>query len=403
MLFYLLIIVSLIAVTLGVVLALQVIKLKKISAEAKEIKGYLADIVDNLADGVVVYDNDFKVLVFNPGAERIFGVSASDIIGKKIGPERIKDKNLKTLVQVVFPSLAPQVVERTEEGSNTQIADLSFTDPELELRVYTAALNISEGENGFVKVIRDMTREIGMLKSKSEFITVAAHQLRTPLTGVLWAFDILRKSNSVSLDDKDIAEQGLGSAKALSKIVNDMLDVSKIEEGKFGYKFENIDIIKFLTSSLQSASIFAKRAGVNLYFDKGGEAPLPLKADPEKLGLAISNFVDNAIKYNVQNGSVTVKIERLEDKPYIQVSIKDTGIGVPAEEIDKLFKKFFRAKNASAVQTVGSGLGLYIARNIILQHGGTVWAESTLGKGTTFYLTLPTDPNLIPKQETVYE
>ncbi|MDO8574108.1 MAG: ATP-binding protein, partial [bacterium] len=116
--------------------------------------------------------------------------------------------------------------------------------------------------------------------------------------------------------------------------------------------------------------------------------------------LAISNLLDNAIKYNVKNGSVTISLLRLPDKPYLQVSIKDTGIGVPSGEVSKLFSKFFRAENAMKADTEGSGLGLYITKNIVGRHGGVIWAESIIGRGTTFYFTLPLDPKLIPQRET---
>ncbi|MBI3088996.1 MAG: ATP-binding protein, partial [Candidatus Colwellbacteria bacterium] len=138
---------------------------------------------------------------------------------------------------------------------------------------------------------------------------------------------------------------------------------------------------------------------VELYFDKGKETTINTMIDAGRLGLAISNLLDNAIKYNVKNGTVTVKIERLTDKPYLQVSIKDNGIGIPPEEAPKLFTKFFRSENAARIETEGSGLGLYITKNIIERHGGAIWAESILGRGTTFYFTLPLDPKLIPPRE----
>jgi signal transduction histidine kinase len=113
----------------------------------------------------------------------------------------------------------------------------------------------------------------------------------------------------------------------------------------------------------------------------------------------MSNLIDNAIKYNVKNGSVTVRIGRLPDQPFLQVSIEDTGVGIPQEAMDKLFTKFFRADNVIKFQTEGTGLGLYITKNIIKRHGGSISAESTIGRGSKFTLTLPTDPKLIPPTE----
>jgi len=109
------------------------------------------------------------------------------------------------------------------------------------------------------------------------------------------------------------------------------------------------------------------------------------------------------MRYNVENGSITVKVERLTDKPYIQVSVSDTGVGVPPEAMSKIFTKFFRAENAIRFRPDGSGFGLYITKNIINRHGGSIWLESALGRNTTVYFTLPTDPTLIPPKEVVYE
>jgi two-component system sensor histidine kinase VicK len=122
--------------------------------------------------------------------------------------------------------------------------------------------------------------------------------------------------------------------------------------------------------------------------------------DPKRLSLAVTNLLENAIRYNVENGEVTVKADKMQDKPYVVVSVKDTGIGIPPEAVANLFKKFFRAENAVKTQTEGSGLGLYIAKGIIAAHGGQIWAESELNRGTTISFALPTDPNLVPKTET---
>ena len=127
-----------------------------------------------------------------------------------------------------------------------------------------------------------------------------------------------------------------------------------------------------------------------------------LTLDPQKLGVAISNLIDNAVKYNVQNGEVIIGIERLKDKPYVQISVKDTGLGISPEAMSNLFTKFFRAENAVKSVPDGIGLGLYIAKNIIQRHGGEIRAESQVNRGTTFYFTLPTDPKLVPAKEIVY-
>jgi len=373
-------------------------KLANTSLIEKATANRLESIITNLADGVVVYDNNFKIIVFNDTAEEIFNVKSEEVLGTNFGPERAGDHKYRLLTQVMFPSLAPTVSRLSETGKYPQVIDISF--PEHELRVSTdRLLNEHNQIVGFIKLIQDRTREVQLLRSKTEFITIAAHQLRTPLTAVNWIFEGFATNKELLPEDKELAGNGLAATRKLLKIVNDLLDVSKIEEGKFGYSFEQTDLIKFLTDVLINAQAIAKEYGIKLYLDKGDETKVMANIDPSRLGLAISNLIDNAIRYNVKNGTVTIGIKRIPEKPHVELTVKDTGIGIPPQNMPKVFSKFFRAENVLKRETEGSGLGLYITKNIINRHGGTIWAESVIDRGTTFHFTLPTDPKLIPSKE----
>jgi len=360
-------------------------------------------VLNNLQDAVIIYDNDFNVSVFNSSAESIFNVKASEIIGTSLSPDKAKNPKYTVLIQTLFPSLAPVVYKRTETGVYPQIIDISFPEAQLELRTLTASITLSGGKEGFLKIITDRTKEIESYKSKSRSINITAHELRSPITSVLWALDILRNNTALSNEDKDVAKQGFAAAQKLSKIVSDLLDVSKIEEGKFGYNFQNMDLVNFLKEALNNVREYITKSAlkINVYFDYEAGRPIMVNADPNRLGTAVSNILDNAIKYNIENGSITVKIESLKDKPYVQVSVADTGIGVSKEEIASVFNKFSRGQNAKNVG--GSGLGLYIAKNIIKRHGGSMRMDSILGRGATVYFTIPTDPSLVPAAEFIYE
>ncbi len=383
---------------LGLGIFWNIYRLAVSGLKEKTASGRLESIITNLGDGVVAYDNDFRILVFNTSAEAIFNIKKDQIIGEYIGPERASEARLRLLVQTIFPSLAPTVVRRSEAGVYPQVVDISFG--EKDLRVSTDRILDEAGRVlGFVKLIHDRTREVELLQSKSEFITIAAHQLRTPLTAINWIFEGFNGNEDLKPEDKELAGNGLTATRKLLKIVNDLLDVSKIEEGRFGYNFSKVNIIDFIAEVLTNAQAEAKEYGINLYFDKGGEQSIDLTVDTNRLGLALSNLIDNAIRYNVKNGTVTVKVEGLKDKPYAQVSVKDTGVGIPPENMKKVFTKFFRAENVLKRETEGSGLGLYITKNIINSHGGAIWAESIIDRGTTFFFTLPTDPKLIPPKE----
>ena len=365
-------------------------------------KSRLDNIISSIGDGLVVYDSNFKVLIFNKAAEEIFGLTQNQVMGHVVTIENIKDRDFKVLTQIIYPSLAPTVVRRSEQGVYPQVIDISFDDPRMELRVATSRLLDETGKVfGFLKVVRDRTREVELIKAKSDFITIAAHQLRTPLAAVGWVFETLR-GETLTDSQQEVVRMGSAASANLLKVVEDLLSVSKIEDGRFGYNFQNFDLVKFFSSLLTQAEAIAKQYNVNVYFDPGQETALEIYGDPTKLGMAVSNLLDNAIKYNTANGQVTVSLNRVKNKPYIQVNIKDTGVGIAPEDLKKLFGKFFRSSSALTKETTGSGLGLYITRNIIRRHGGEIGVESELNRGTTFYFTLPTDPALVPQKEIVY-
>jgi two-component system phosphate regulon sensor histidine kinase PhoR len=361
-------------------------------------RNQLFGIINSLADGIIAYNTDFKILVFNKSAEDIFDTPAKDVIGRTFSPDAARTMRSRLLPQALFPSLAPVAVNRSEPGAEIQVVDLSFDEPKLELRVSTVRISDpSKKLLGFLKIVHDRTREVEMIKSKSDFITVAAHQLRTPLSAIGWTFETLA-TETLSEQGKQFLDNGTKAAKKVLKIVNDLLDVSKIEDGRFGYQFKEVNFIEFIEKMLGEAAAFASKYGVNVYFEKPAEL-ISLTIDPDKLGIALNNLIDNAIKYNLKNGSVTLKIERVPNEPYLEVSVADTGLGVPPGDIQKLFTKFFRSDNVMRVETEGSGLGLYIVRNIVQRHGGKIWVESELNRGTTFHFTLPTDPSLIRAKE----
>ncbi len=387
---------------LGAVILVNNLRLARSNLEIKIERNELKSIIFNLGDGVIAYDPNFKILIFNRVAEEIFNLKSQEVINQYFSPEKAKETRLKLLSQVIFPSLAPVVVRQSSPGVYPQIIDLSFEEPEIELRVSTDKIIDSKGQLlGFVKLVHDRTREVELLRSKTEFIAVASHQLRTPLTGLHWALESLSKQN-LEASARDLVDSSLSAANKLLKTVNDLLDVSKIEEGRFGYQFENVNIVSFIEEMIENTKDFAKQFGVKIYLQKPAEPSIVVSIDSQKLSMVVSNLLDNAIRYNVPNGEVTISIERVKEQPYIKIGIKDTGIGIPSDEIEKLFTKFFRAENIERISSEGSGLGLYIAKNIIRRHGGEIWAESEINRGSVFYFTLPIDPKMIPPKEIVY-
>lgn len=367
------------------------------SVERSELKG----IFSSLNDGLIVYEADFRVIFFNAAAERIFKLEAKNVLGHVLSPRDVEIEGWRTLAQIVFSSLAPRVVVHSKEGVYPQVVDISFTDPaELEFRVTTTPVPDERGNPlAFMKIVRDRTSQVQALRSKSEFVTVASHQLRGPVTDISWALQSLSGLTGMDENNKMIFDHALAASQSLLRRIEDLLDIAKMEDGQFGYQFEDADIGDFLAKVLADVLPAAQKAGIKLYFDRPSTALSHVMIDPKRLSLAVTNLLENAIRYNVENGEVTVKVDTMKDKPYVVVRVKDTGIGIPPEAVANLFKKFYRAENAVKTQTEGSGLGLYIAKGIIAAHGGQIWAESELNRGTTISFALPTDPNLVPKTE----
>jgi PAS domain S-box-containing protein len=386
-----LLLIALVLVTLSIYRAAAADRDTKI--ERNELKSILA----SLDDGIIVYDENFYAVFFNPAAERIFKMPAKNVIGHKFTPQDVERDGWKTLIQVIFPALAPRVVTRTKEGEYPQVLDVSFVDPQLEFRITTAPVDDSGRTIAFMKIVRDRTAQLAAMRSRSEFVTIASHQLRGPVTDITWALDSLARATELTDPDRLIVQNAGAAGRGLLRRIEDLLNISKMEEGQFGYEFQDADIVDFLSKILADILPAARTAGIKIYFDRPQTALPRVNIDPKRLSLAMVNVLENAIRYNVENGEVIVKVDVLPGKPFVEVSVKDTGIGIPAEAIEKIFTKFYRADNAVKAQTEGSGLGLYIVKTIVNAHGGEIWVESELNRGTTVHFTLPTDLNLVPR------
>jgi signal transduction histidine kinase len=224
---------------------------------------------------------------------------------------------------------------------------------------------------------------------KSDFVSIAAHQLRTPLTGIKWSFLALLEKEMGHLDgeQKKIIEDGLGAINHTIKLINDLLNVAHIEEGKFGFNFKNESIEPVIQKIFERFESLAGEKGIWLSADFSKEKLPLVSIDSEKIDLVLDNLLDNAIKYTSPGGKVRFKTEFKNEK--IIIIVEDTGIGIPRSQLGRAFTKFFRGENAVLFQTSGTGLGLYMIKNIIDRHCGTITVNSEENKGTTFIIELP--------------
>lgn len=243
----------------------------------------------------------------------------------------------------------------------------------------------------FEGVAHDITREIEVDRAKSEFVSLASHQLKTPLTAISWLTEALLSGDKGALNEEQrkYIENIHMTDRSMMEMVNDLLNVSRIELGTLQLRPEEIDIAKFAHSVVDEQKKTADDKHISLVLDF--EENLPhLQADKNLVKMIFQNLVSNAIKYTPPNGSVKLTIARGTGmRETVFITCADTGIGIPKDEQDKVFEKLHRAKNAQANVPDGTGLGLYVIKTIVERIKGAITFDSIEGKGTTFYVTLP--------------
>lgn len=263
-------------------------------------------------------------------------------------------------------------------------------------------LNNEMVEVGRVLVKRDLELSEANMRleeldeTKSEFVSVAAHQLRTPLTGIRWSIKGLLDGEfgTITAEQQRILTSGLQVAISAIELINNLLDIAHIESGKFGYDFKKGDLADLVRLVVTSFKKHCADKGITLSI-KDIPDTLPATFDEEKMKMVLDNLTDNAVKYTNPGGAITFSVYNKKDG--IVIVIADTGIGIPEHEHRRLFSKFFRAPNALLLRTSGTGLGLYLVKNIIEEHKGSISFESVEGEGTTFTIKIPHTP--ISKKE----
>ncbi|HEY4488666.1 MAG TPA: ATP-binding protein [Candidatus Paceibacterota bacterium] len=355
------------------------------SAERNKLRLILAGITN----AVIAVDLERRIVLFNRAAETLTKRRVDEVIGKPI-EEVISLYDAKSAIST--DTYCPKNTKEPDgvvySGNDLRIEDSSG----IEHIVNVVSGRIREGQSiqlGCVITLEDITRESVMERTKREFVSIAAHQLRTPLTGMSWTVEMLLSGAKGVLNagQKELVERGLDAIHRMVELVNDLLDVSRIEEGLFGIKTAQKMLAPIFDRILANLKKQADRRAIVLDIQIDPNLP-PLEIDEDKLEFAISNLVDNAIKYTPERGRVEVRA-RVENSAVV-ISIKDSGIGIPDAEHDRVFTKFFRSRRAKALHTDGSGLGLYVAKNIVEHHGGKISFDSKEGQGTTFRIAIAT-------------
>jgi len=351
---------------------------KEAQGLAEEEKSKTSAIIANFTDGLLVLDTENRLSLINPQAEDFFNIKTKDVVGQPIS-ELVTSSTLKPLIKLLG--------KRTEKLFRKE---LSLKGPkEKTLEVTTVPIFREGKEPETLVILHDISREKIVERMKTEFVSLSAHQLRTPLSAIKWTLKMLLDGDlgEITEEQRNFIQKTYQSNERMISLINDLLDITRIEEGKILYKptFDQIeDIAQFVINSFDEQ---IKKRKIKLEFKKPKEKLPKVKVDVEKIRVAISNFLDNAIRYTPVGGRVTVYLKRVKNE--VELSVEDTGVGILKDQQKRIFTKFFRGANAVRMETEGSGLGLFIAKNIIEAHKGKTWFKSEKGKGTTFYLALP--------------
>jgi len=336
-------------------------------------KERIENIILSFVDGLLVL-KDSEVLLLNPSAEGILGIEAKDIIGKSLNLLS-KYSNIKILSQFLKENKKRPLIRE----------EIIFPKPERTFQITAIAIAASQD----LIILHDVSREKLIEQMKTEFVSLAAHQLRTPLSAIKWTLRMILDGDvgKITKGQRNFLEKTYQSNERMIGLINDLLNVARIEEGRYLYKLVPAQIEDIIQSVINPYKEEIKRKKIIFEFKKPKKKLPKIKVDVEKINLAIQNLLDNTIKYTRPGGRVTVSLKGGIKE--IELGVTDTGVGIPEDQQERVFSKFFRGANVIRLETEGAGLGLFITKNIIEAHGGKIWFESEENKGTTFYFTLP--------------
>jgi PAS domain S-box-containing protein len=343
-------------------------------------------IINNLTDGILVLDSANKIELVSPLVEVFLKQGAEKLINKNIFKITSPDFDLDPL----WKALKGNKKEKIKYILREEIV----LGGHVSLEVSCVPIETSKEEKETLIILHDISRDKLVETMKTEFVSIAAHQLRTPLSAIKWTIRMLLDGDigHISEEQKELLEKTYESNERMISLINDLLNVTRIEEGRFLYKPEPLQIQKIVEAAIQNSNDLAKMRKINLIFEKPKNVLPLVEVDKEKIGLAIQNLLENAIKYTPSSGSIAISLEE-KDKSVL-FKIKDDGVGIPQNQQSRIFTKFFRGSNVARMETDGTGLGLYTTKNIIEAHRGEIWFESEEGKGTAFYFTVPVAKNV---------
>ncbi|WP_026941968.1 ATP-binding protein [Hellea balneolensis] len=382
------------------VTAFDVSELKTTKAKSDIFQEQLEATFSSSLDGIIIINADSKILEFNRSAQRIFGYDQKETIGKNISEFVISD-----ISQNAFHEKLTKLRNLSfSENSNKRI-EIQAIKANQEIFVSEMAISRSRSSDGeiFIIYVRDISKakasEQSLLKAKeaaeaankakSEFLANMSHEIRTPMNGVLGMIDVLKMTNLTD-KQKSCADIISKSGHHLVKIISDILDYSKLEAGKLSIDLVPCDLENVIKETVDLLHPTAAEKGLELTFNYNPQIAKSFITDGNRIKQVISNLIGNAIKFT-HEGRINVNVsgEDINGETLVKFNIKDTGIGIAADKLELIFDKFTQAEGSTTREYGGTGLGLSISRSLASAMGGTLYASSEPGIGSSFTLELP--------------
>ena len=351
--------------------------------------------LSKIHDGVVVLDRNNVIRFINPSAATMAGYGTSNLA---TGLDfqlvlKIESKDGREFTDAENPLI--RAVSQNQSFENYSCLLISGNSGK-RIPISITVLTTETGDK--IITFRNITKELAEENEQAEFISTASHEMRTPVATIDGYITLCLNPQTATVDEraKGYLESASKASKHLGKLFQDLLDVTKLDDGRIRPNFKPLEVSDFVKQTIADHALKAKEANLNLVF--GANTPIApdehrleqmlyASADTDFLREVLDNLIDNAIKYTPAGGSVFVNV--VGDDEHVIISVSDTGIGISSEDLSHIFQKFYRADNSDTREIGGTGLGLYIVKQRTEAMGGRVWAESSVGQGTTFHVSLP--------------
>jgi PAS domain S-box-containing protein len=378
---------------------------KSLANQLSEVATKSEIVINAIGDGVIAVDGTGVVQLINPAAQEILGWGKQDAL-------MLNYKSILKLADQNYTELDPsqdpiqQVLNTNQQERGSKLT--AITNSGKKISIALVASPIGDPGSGAIVVFRDVTNERAEEREQAEFISTASHEMRTPVAAIEGYLGLALNPNTATIDTKarDFILKAHEAAQHLGRLFQDLLDVSKSEDGRMTNTPRVVDVVPFIQTIVQGLTQKAADKGLVLTFvpaegngtERGIKKVMPVyyvNLDNDHVREVLDNLIENAIKYT-PSGEVRVDITGTEDR--VVISIKDTGLGIPTEDIPHLFQKFYRVENIDRQSIGGTGLGLYLCRRLVEAMQGRLWVESEFGSGSTFFVELPRISSLDAEQ-----